>query len=185
MKPYEELLEEILIPADRLQERVAELGAEITRDYTGQDLLLICILRGAVMFLVDLCRHIQVPHTLDFMAVASYGIGARQSSGRARITLDVNVDIRDRDVLIVEDIVDSGYTLQAVLDFLRTRGPRSLKVCVLLDKATRREVPVELAYTGFVIPDKFTFGYGLDLDEYYRNLPFIAALDPGKYQTSG
>jgi hypoxanthine phosphoribosyltransferase len=182
MQNYDEFLDEILIPEDILQKRIAELAAEISRDYQGQDLLLVCILRGGVVFLVDLMRSITVPHTLDFMAVSSYGIGARNSTGQARITLDLNTDIRDRNVLLVEDIIDSGFTLEAVLGFLGSRHPKSLKVCVLLDKAERRQTEVPITYSGFVIPDKFIFGYGLDVDEYYRNLPFIAALDQASYR---
>lgn len=182
MQNYHEFLDEILIDEEKLQKRIAELGGEISRDYEGQDLLLVCILRGGVVFLVDLMRSITVPHTLDFMAVSSYGIGARNTTGQARITLDLNTDIRDRNVLLVEDIIDSGYTLEAVLGFLESRRPRSLKVCVLLDKAERRQTDVPIDYLGFVIPDKFIFGYGLDVDEYYRNLPFIAALDQEHYQ---
>jgi hypoxanthine phosphoribosyltransferase len=182
MQNYHEFLDEILIPADKLQQRIAELAAEISRDYAAQDLLLVCILRGGVVFLVDLMRSITVPHTLDFMAVSSYGIGARNSTGQARITLDLNTDIRDRNVLLVEDIIDSGFTLEAVLGFLGSRHPKSLKVCVLLDKAERRQTEVPITYSGFVIPDKFIFGYGLDVDEYYRNLPFIAALDQASYR---
>jgi hypoxanthine phosphoribosyltransferase len=182
MQNYHEFLDEILIPEDKLQKRIAELAAEISRDYAGQDLLLVCILRGGVVFLVDLMRSITVPHTLDFMAVSSYGIGARNSTGQARITLDLNTDIRDRNVLLVEDIIDSGFTLEAVLGFLGSRHPKSLKVCVLLDKAERRQTEVPITYSGFVIPDKFIFGYGLDVDEYYRNLPFIAALDQTSYR---
>ena len=182
MQNYDEFLDEILIPEDKLQKRIAELAAEISRDYQGQDLLLVCILRGGVVFLVDLMRSITVPHTLDFMAVSSYGIGARNSTGQARITLDLNTDIRDRNVLLVEDIIDSGFTLEAVLGFLGSRHPKSLKVCVLLDKAERRQTEVPITYSGFVIPDKFIFGYGLDVDEYYRNLPFIAALDQASYR---
>jgi hypoxanthine phosphoribosyltransferase len=182
MQNYHEFLDEILIPEDELQKRIVELAAEISRDYDGQDLLLVCILRGGVVFLVDLMRSITVPHTLDFMAVSSYGIGARNSTGQARITLDLNTDIRDRNVLLVEDIIDSGFTLEAVLGFLGSRHPKSLKVCVLLDKAERRQTEVPITYSGFVIPDKFIFGYGLDVDEYYRNLPFIAALDQASYR---
>jgi hypoxanthine phosphoribosyltransferase len=181
MQDYREFLAEILIEEQSIQKRVAELGAQISRDYQGQDLVLISILRGAILFLTDLMRHITAPHMLDFMAVTSYGIGSRQSSGQARITLDVNTDIRDRNILLVEDIVDSGYTLSAVLDLLASRHPRSLKVCVLLDKSERREVQVPLDYIGFKIPDRFVFGYGLDLDEYYRNLPFIGTVDKQKY----
>jgi hypoxanthine phosphoribosyltransferase len=185
MQDYHEFLDEILIDEDRLQKRIAELGAEISRDYEGQDLLLVCILRGGIVFLVDLMRSITVPHTLDFMAVSSYGIGARNTTGQARITLDLNTDIRDRNVLLVEDIIDSGFTLEAVLGFLGSRHPRSLRVCVLLDKAERRQTDIPIDYSGFVIPDKFIFGYGLDVDEYYRNLPFIAALAQEHYKPMG
>jgi hypoxanthine phosphoribosyltransferase len=181
MQDYREFMEEILIPEDRLQKRIAELGAQISADYQGKDLLLVCILRGGVLFLADLMRHITVPHTLDFMAVSSYGIGARQATGQARISLDLNTNISDRNVLLIEDIVDSGHTIQSVTHFLETRHPKSLQVCTLLDKASRREVPVTIHYCGFVIPDKFIFGYGLDLDEYYRNLPFIATLAMDRY----
>ncbi len=184
MRDYREFLEEILVTEDELQQRIAELGAEISSDYEGQDLLLVCILRGGVLFLADLIRHITVPHTLDFMAVSSYGVGARRSSGQSRITLDVNTDIRNQNVLLVEDIVDSGYTIKAVVDLLSTRHPKSLRVCSLLDKAERREVPVPIDYSGFTIPDKFVFGYGLDIDEYYRNLPFIGVLSLERYHAS-
>lgn len=185
MQNYHEFLAEILIPADALQKRIAELGAEISRDYQGQDLLLVCILRGGVLFLADLMRHITVPHTLDFMAVSSYGVGARQTSGQSRINLDLNTDIHERNVLLVEDIVDSGYTLQAVLGILSARRPKSLRACVLLDKASRREVNVLIDYRGFTIPDKFVFGYGLDIDEYYRNLPFVGVLSQERYRPGG
>ncbi len=181
MQDYHDFLEEILIPADALQKRIAELGADISRDYQGKELLLVCILRGGVMFLTDLARHITVPHMIDFMSVSSYGIGARRSRGQSRITLDINTDINNLHVLLVEDIVDSGYTVKAVLELLSARQPKSLKICALLNKATRREVDVPIDYCGFVIPDKFVFGYGLDADEYYRNLPFIGVLAADKY----
>ncbi len=182
MQDYREFLEEVLISEKDIQRRVVELSAEISKDYAGQDLILVCILRGGVMFLTDLMRHITVPHMLEFLAVSSYGVGARRSSGQSRITLDVNVDIHDRNVLLIEDIVDSGYTIKAVLELLSARQPRSLKVCALLDKADRREVEVPLDYSGFVIADKFVFGYGLDADEYYRNLPFIGVLSTKLYK---
>lgn len=182
MQDYETILEDILIPSDKLQERIAELGEQIVEDYRHKNLHMICILRGGVMFLTDLMRHITIPHTIDFMAVSSYGSGARQSTGQVRIALDLKEDIHDRDVLLVEDIVDSGYTIASVLELLATRHPRSLKVCTLLDKAGRREVEVPIHYRGFVIPNKFVFGYGLDLDEYYRNLPFIGTVNTEKYQ---
>jgi hypoxanthine phosphoribosyltransferase len=181
MQDYHEFLDEILISEDDIQMRIRELGEQINHDYQGQELILVCILRGGVLFLTDLMRHITVPHTLEFMAVSSYGVGARQSSGQPRINLDVNTDIRNRNVLIIEDIVDSGHTIRAVLDFLSTRQPKSLRVCTLIDKANRRETPVPVDYLGFSIPDKFVFGYGLDIDEYYRNLPFIGTVNTQKY----
>ncbi|MBN8581567.1 MAG: hypoxanthine phosphoribosyltransferase [Anaerolineae bacterium] len=181
MQNYQDILAEILIEADVLQIRVAELGAQISADYQGEDLLLICILRGGVPFMVDLSRNITVPHMMDFMAVSSYGVGRRESSGSARVSLDLTMDIRDRNVVLVEDIVDSGHTIAAVLQMLGTRQPKTLKVCALLDKPERREAHVPVDYLGFTIPNKFVFGYGLDLDEYYRNLPFVGVVDLDKY----
>jgi len=181
MLPYEEYLEEILISGDVLQARIAELGEEINRDYEGKSVLLVCILRGGVMFLTDLMRTLTIPHTIDFMAVSSYGTGARQSSGQVRITLDLQSSIEGEDVLLVEDIIDSGHTITSVIELLKTRQPTSIRVCTLLDKHERREVEVPIHYCGFKIPNKFVFGYGLDLDEYYRNLPFIGVVKPEKY----
>lgn len=182
MQNYKDVLAEILIDAETLQARIKELGSQISTDYSSEDLLLICILRGGVPFLVDLSRQITVPHMMDFMAVSSYGVGKRESTGSARVTLDLQTDIRGKNVLLVEDIVDSGHTISAVLQMLETRQPRTLKVCALLDKPERREADVFIHYLGFTIPNKFVFGYGLDLDEYYRNLPFIGVVDLNKYQ---
>jgi len=181
MQDYREYLDEILIDEGKLQERIAELGKEISRDYHNENLHLICILRGGIIFLSDLMRKITVPNTVDFMAVSSYGV-TRQSTGQVRITLDLKDDIQDRHVLLVEDIVDSGYTIASVLEFLKTRHPKSLCVCTLMNKPARREVEVPIDYCGFVIPNKFVFGYGLDMDEYYRNLPFIATVDLELYK---
>lgn len=185
MRDYREFLGEILIPPEMLQARIAELGAEISRDYAGKEILLVCILRGGVMFLTDLMRHITVPTAVEFMAVSSYGVGGRESSGQVRLTLDLNTNIHDRHVILVEDIIDSGRTIESVLELLETRHPKSLCVCTLLDKAERREVQVPICYTGFSIPNKFVFGYGLDIDEYYRNLPFIGVVDLAKYDQVG
>ncbi len=182
MQDYHEFLDEVLIEADVLQKRIAELGAQISRDYAGGDIHLICILRGGILFLADLMRCITVPLTVDFMAVSSYGAGARQTTGQVRITLDLQSGITGRDVLLVEDIVDSGYTIASVLKMLETRHPKSLRVCTLLDKYERREVDVPIDYCGFRIPNKFVFGYGLDLDEYYRNLPFIGTVNAALYR---
>jgi len=181
MKPYQEFLEDVLIDQETLQNRISELGEEINWDYQGKEPHLVCILRGGVMFLTDLMRKIKLPHTIDFMAISSYGTGNRQSSGQVRLTMDLKDDIHDRHVILVEDIIDSGYTLSSVLGLLSVRKPASLKICTLLDKAERREVKVPIDYCGFVIPDKFVFGYGLDLDEYYRNLPFIGTVNLDKF----
>jgi hypoxanthine phosphoribosyltransferase len=185
MQNYKDVLAEILIEAEApLQQRVRELGEQISNDYRNTELLLICILRGGVPFMVDLSRSISTPHMMDFMAVSSYGVGRRESSGSARVTLDLQTDIRNKHVLLVEDIVDSGHTIAAVLQMLETRQPQSLKVCALLDKPERREAHVPIHYLGFSIPNKFVFGYGLDLDEYYRNLPFVGVVDLNKYKPS-
>lgn len=176
---YDKYLQEILIDEAALQKRVAELGAQITADYAGMNnLLLICVLKGGVMFLTDLMRHIDLPHEIDFLAVSSYGAGVRESSGNVRIDMDLTVQVRDRNLLIVEDIIDSGHTLRFVMDLLEARRPASLRLCALLDKASRRTVDIRVDYTGFQIEDKFVFGYGLDLDEKFRNLPFIGVVRP-------
>jgi hypoxanthine phosphoribosyltransferase len=183
MKDYKDYLLETLITEENLKNRITELGEEISRDYEdSDDLLLVCILRGAVIFLTDLSRKISVPHAIDFMAISSYGAGSRSSSGVVRITMDLTTNISNKDVLIVEDIIDSGNTLSYVLELLSTRKPKSISVCTLLDKAERREVDVPIRYTGFKIPNKFVYGYGLDLDEYFRNLPFIGVVDLKKYE---
>ena len=181
MQSYEDFLSEVLIPEQELQDRIKELGAQISRDYAGQDLHLVCILRGGVLFLTDLMREITVPHSIDFMAISSYGVGVREASGHVRLTMDLRDDIQGRNVILVEDIVDSGFTLASVLGLLATRKPASLKVCTLLDKAERRETEVPIDYIGFVIPNKYVFGYGLDLDEFYRELPFIGVVNQDKY----
>ncbi len=166
---------EILVQADDLTHRVRQLGAEITRDYEGRDLLLVGVLKGAIFFLSDLMRHVEVPCELDFMAIASYG-SSTQSSGVVRILKDLDAAIEGRDVLIVEDIVDSGLTLSYLLRALRARDPASLEVCALLTKPDRREVDLPIRYIGFEIPNKFAIGYGLDHAERFRNLPYVAAL---------
>lgn len=178
MLSYEKYLKEVLIDAQTLQRRVAELGAQLSQDYANStDLVLICILKGGVMFLTDLTRHLTVPHEIDFMAASSYGRGGRASTGSVRIEMDTRAQISGRDVVVVEDIIDSGHTLYFVLQTLQARNPRSLRLCTLLDKASRREVDLQSDYVGFTIENKFVFGYGLDLDEKYRNLPFIGVVD--------
>jgi hypoxanthine phosphoribosyltransferase len=166
---------EILVQADDLRHRVRQLGEEISRDYEGRNLLLIGVLKGAVFFLSDLMRHIEIPCEVDFMAVASYG-SATDSSGVVRILKDLDAAIEGRDVLIVEDIVDSGLTLQYLLRSLGARNPATLEVCALLTKPERRKVELPTRYVGFEIPNRFAIGYGLDHEERYRNLPYVAAL---------
>jgi hypoxanthine phosphoribosyltransferase len=169
-------LGETLVTEQELQRRVAELGEQISRDYAGRSLLLIGVLKGAVFFLSDLMRYIDIPVEVDFMAVASYG-SATDSSGVVRILKDLDAAIEGRDVLIVEDIVDSGLTLQYLLRNLGSRNPRSLDVCALLMKPARRKVDLASRYVGFEIPDRFVVGYGLDHAERYRNLPYVAVLE--------
>ncbi len=167
---------QMLITPEKLQERITELGKQIETDYADKELVMVCILKGGVLFLTDLMRAIHTPHAIDFMAVSSYGVGARETTGIVRIIMDLERDIRGKHVLIVEDIIDSGRTLNYILNLLQARGPASLKICTLLNKYERREVDVALDYVGFDIPNEFVFGYGLDVDELYRNLPFIGVL---------
>src|SRR6516225_6986102 len=169
----ESRLGETLVEERELQRRVRELGAEISHDYAGRSLLLVGVLKGAVFFLSDLMRHIDIPVEVDFMAVASYG-SATKTSGVVRILKDLDAAIEGRDVLIVEDIVDSGLTLQYLLRNLAGRHPASLEVCALLTKPERRKVELQTRYVGFEIPNRFAIGYGLDFDERYRNLPYVA-----------
>lgn len=171
---------EVLISSDRLQERIAELGGQISRDYAGQDLLLLAVLKGSILFLADLMRQITTPHSVDFMATSSYG-EELQSSGAVRILKDLDRPIEGRNVLIVEDIIDTGRTLDYLTRILIARQPRSLQICTLLNKPSRREVDVKVDYIGFDIPNKFVLGYGLDFMQLYRNLPFIAVLAPEYY----
>lgn len=181
MTNLENDLAKILITREQLQERIAELGEAISRDYAGKDLLLVCILKGGILFLSDLMRAIRIPHAIDFMAISSYGGTRTESSGVVRILMDLNTNITNRNVLIVEDIVDTGRTLAYITEMLKTRDPASLKICALLNKPSRREVPVPLDYVGFDIPNEFVVGYGLDYDELYRNLPFIGVLKTELY----
>jgi hypoxanthine phosphoribosyltransferase len=169
---------EILVQPDDLKQKVRDLGAQISIDYAERDLLLVCVLKGAVFFLADLMRAIDIPCEVDFMAVSSYG-SETDSSGVVRILKDLDRPIAGRDVLIVEDIVDSGLTLQYLMRNLGAREPASLEVCALLTKPDRRKVELPTRYVGFEIPDKFAIGYGLDVAERYRNLPYVAALTEG------
>jgi hypoxanthine phosphoribosyltransferase len=167
---------EILVQSDELQHRVRELAAEISRDYEGRDLVLVGVLKGAVFFVADLMRSLEVPCELDFMAVTSYG-SATDSSGVVRILKDLDSSIEGREVLIVEDIIDSGRTLHYLIRNLRARNPRTLEVCALLTKPERRRVDLPIRYVGFEIPNRFAIGYGLDYDQRYRNLEYVAALE--------
>jgi hypoxanthine phosphoribosyltransferase len=178
MSPVNELtaaVEEVLIDEETLQGRIAELGAAVTDDYRGRDLLLIGVLKGAVFFMADLMRQIDVPCEVDFMAISSYGAGV-DSSGVVRILKDLDVSIEGRNVLVVEDIIDSGLTLSYLLRNLEAREPASLEVCALMTKPERRQNDVECRYVGFEIPNRFVIGYGLDFAERYRNLPYVGVL---------
>jgi hypoxanthine phosphoribosyltransferase len=166
---------EVLVPNEDLMRRIEELGAEISRDYEGRDLVMVGVLKGAVLFIADLMRHLTVPCEIDFMAVSSYG-SETDSSGVVRILKDLDASIEGRDVLIVEDIIDSGLTLHYLLRNLRARNPRSLEVCALLTKPDRRRVDLPTRYVGFEIPNRFAIGYGLDHAQKYRNLGYVAAL---------
>ena len=171
------LIAETLIGADEIQARVAAIGAEITTDYADNPPLLVCVLKGAFVFLADLVRAIDLPVEVDFMAISSYGSGT-QNSGIVRIVKDLEMTIEGRDVLVVEDIVDSGLSLSYLIKSLQARRPRSLAICALLTKPERREVEVPVRYVGFEIPNRFVIGYGLDFAERYRNLPYVGVLDP-------
>ena len=166
---------EILVSSEDLQRRVAELGAEINRDYEGRDLVMVCVLKGAALFLADLMRVLEIPCEIDFMAVSSYG-SSTDSSGVVRILKDLDAPIEGRDVLIIEDIIDSGLTLHYLRKNLSAREPRSLEVCALLTKPERRRGETPIKYTGFEIENKFVIGYGLDHAQRYRNLPYVAVL---------
>jgi len=168
----EDDIREILLSAELIESKVAQLGEKISRDYQGKDLLLVCILKGALVFMADLMRHITIPVCIDTMAVTSYG-ASTVSSGVVRIVKDLDAAVEGKHVLIVEDIVDSGLTLSYLASYLKNRRPASVRICTLLDKPDRRQAPVVPDYNGFVIPDKFVVGYGLDYRERYRNLPFV------------
>ena len=175
-----DVIQEILIDKEQLAERVRELGEEITADYAGKEILMIGILRGAVIFMSDLARSISLPVSLDFMAVSSYG-ASTSSSGVVRILKDLDEELAGRHVLIVEDIIDSGLTLNYLVENLKSRNPASLRICTLLNKPSRRKAVVNVDYNGFTIPDYFLVGYGLDYAGKYRNLPFIGVLKPEAY----
>ena len=166
----------VLLPEEEVDARIQEIGDQISRDYAGKQVHLVCVLKGGSFFMCELAKRISVPVSLDFMSVSSYGSDTK-SSGVVKIVKDLDESLKDKDVVVVEDIVDSGRTLSYLLEMLRDRGPRSLRLCTLLDKPDRRVVDVDVDYTGFQIPDKFVVGYGLDYDQRYRNLPYIGVVE--------
>lgn len=174
-------VEKVLLSEEQLSQKIAELGEEISKDYQGEEIVAICVLKGAILFMADLARAVKVPMALDFMAVSSYGNGT-STSGTVRILKDLDNSIEGKHVLVVEDIIDSGVTLKYLLKNLKSRKPASIKLCTLLNKPERRRVEVDIDYCGFTVPDYFLVGYGLDYAEKYRNLPFIGILKPAIYE---
>ncbi len=174
-------IREILVAEEQLRAKVAELGAQISRDYAGKDLLLVSILKGAVVFMADLMRAVTIPCSIDFMIVSSYGGSNTESTGLVKIIKDLDADLTGRDVLLVEDILDTGVTLSNLIPVLRMRNPNSVRICAILDKPTRRRADIHSDYEGFSVPDEFVVGYGLDYNEKYRNLPYVGVLKPEVY----
>lgn len=177
---FHETSVEVMLPADKLQARIAELGAQITKDYQGKELTLIGIMKGSIFFLTDLARQVDLPITIELMGVSSYQ-GGTETTGEVRITNDLTKPMHGRHVIIVEDIIDTGLTLNYLVRYLRGKNPRTLRICTLLDKPARRLVDIPVDYVGFTIPDQFVVGYGLDYGEYYRNLRFVGVLRPEVY----
>ena len=171
-------VEEVLLGTDELQSRVVELGRQLSADYAGRDPVLVSVLKGSIVFLADLIRAMDIPLSVDLMEVSSYGAGT-ETSGQVRILKDLSRPIEGREVIVVEDIIDTGLTLNYLLRYLAERNPASMRICCLLDKPARRLAEIEIDYRGFTIPDRFVIGYGLDYDERYRNLPYVAVLDEG------
>ena len=166
----------VLLPEEEVNKRISEIGEQISKDYAGRQVHLVCVLKGGAFFMCELAKRISIPVSMDFMSVSSYG-GDTKSSGVVKIVKDLDESLKDKDVFVVEDIVDSGRTLSYLLELLGQRGPKSLALCTLLDKPERRVVDVEINYTGFNIPDEFVVGYGLDYDQKYRNLPYIGVVE--------
>lgn len=175
----DDYLDEVLLTEYQIQAVVTKLGAQISADYANKNLLLLAILKGSIVFLADLMRHITIPHEIDFLAISSYGRGVRESTGVVRVVKDLEEPIEGKNLLIVEDIIDSGHTLHYLTQLLEARNPASMKICTLLNKSSRREVDIPVDYVGFDIEDKYVFGYGLDMDEVFRNLPFVGTVKPG------
>ena len=178
--PIHEDVEEILIPGDEVRSRVAELGRQLSTDYVDRDPVLVSVLKGSIIFLADLIREMEIPLSLDLMEVSSYG-ASTESSGQVRILKDLSKPIEGRHVIVVEDIIDTGLTLNYLLKYLADKSPASIRICCLLDKPARRLAEIPIDYRGFTIPDRFVVGYGLDYDERYRNLPYIGVLRPSVY----
>jgi hypoxanthine phosphoribosyltransferase len=176
-------VEEILLSGEQIQSRVAELGAQLAADYAGRHPVLVSVLKGSIVFLADLVRRMEIPLAIDLMEVSSYG-ASTESSGQVRILKDLSMAIDGRDVIVVEDIIDTGLTLNYLLRYLHDKGPASIRICCLLDKPARRLADISIDYRGFTIPDRFVIGYGLDYDERYRNLPYIGVLRPSVYGAS-
>ena len=174
-------IDHILVSEQQLRDKVAELGAAISRDYAGRDLLLVSILKGAVVFMADLMRAVTIPCGIDFMVVSSYGGANTTTTGLVKIIKDLDQDLTGKDVLIVEDILDTGVTLSHLVPMLQMRNPNSVKICAILSKPSRRQADIEPDYKGFDVPDEFVVGYGLDYDEKYRNLPYVGVLKPEIY----
>lgn len=174
-------IRDVLVSEEQLKARVSELGAQISQDYAGKDLVLVSILKGAVVFMADLMRAVTIPCSIDFMVVSSYGAGTT-TSGLVKIIKDLDSDLSGKDVLIVEDILDTGVTLSNLVPMLKMRNPNSVRICTILDKPSRRRADIRADYTGFEVPDEFVVGYGLDYDEKYRNLPYVGVLKPSVYE---
>ncbi len=175
-------IREVLVTEEQLKQRTLELGAQISKDYEGKNLLLVSILKGAVVFMADIMRAVTIPCSIDFMVVSSYGSENTVSTGLVKIIKDLDADLRGKHVLIVEDIMDTGITLSNLMPMLAMRNPESVKVCSILDKPSRRKADIQPDYTGFQVPDEFVVGYGLDYDEKYRNLPYVGVLKPEVYE---
>lgn len=181
MQGMDQDIDHILVSEEQLRQKVAELGAQISRDYEGRDLLMVSILKGGAVFMADLMRTVSIPCAIDFMVVSSYGGANMESTGLVKIVKDLDADLSGKDVLIVEDILDTGITLSNLLPMLRLRNPSSVKLCTILSKPSRRKADIEPDYLGFEVPDEFVVGYGLDFDEKYRNLPYVGVLKPEIY----
>ena len=182
MKAMDEDILQVLVTEEQLKAKVQQLGEQISRDYEGKDLLLVSILKGSVVFMADIMRAIKIPNAIDFMVVSSYGGAHTPTPGLVKIIKDLDSDLSGKDVLIVEDILDTGVTLSKLVPMLKMRRPNSVKICAILDKPERRKADIHADYLGFQVPDEFVVGYGLDYNEHYRNLPYVGVLKPEAYE---